>query len=113
MNAGEATGGGRRRRPPFAGVVLIALGALFLAGTLGALDVGALIRRWWPAVLVLVGLERLLLEPSHRSGGITLIAIGAGLLAFSLGGLPWEWIGRLWPLALIGVGLWIVFRPRR
>jgi len=105
--------GGRRRRPPFAGLLLIALGALFLAGTFGAIDVGALIRRWWPLVLVLVGAERVLLAEHHRTGGLTLIAIGAVLLFFSLGVLPWEWIGRLWPLVLIGFGLWLTVRGRR
>jgi lia operon protein LiaF len=103
----------RPHRPPIAGILLIALGALFVAGTLGAFDVGRLIRRWWPAVLVLVGLERLLLAAHHRVGGITLVAMGAYLLAFSLGLLPWEWAGRFWPLALIALGAWLLLRPRR
>lgn len=101
-----------RGRPPFAGLLLIALGALFLAGTLGAVDVGRLIRHWWPLVLVLVGAERLMIEGRHRTGGFTLIAIGALLLVFSLGALPWDWIGRFWPLLLIGFGLWLTLRPR-
>jgi hypothetical protein len=109
----SGTGGGSPRHPPFAGLLLIALGALFLAGTLGAVDVGTLIRRWWPLVLVLVGAERLLLAAHHRTGGLTLMAIGAALLAFSLGAMPWDRIGRFWPLALIGLGLWLVLRPRR
>jgi lia operon protein LiaF len=104
---------GASRRPPFAGLLLIALGGLFLAGTLGAIDIGGLIRRWWPALLVLVGLERLLLASSHHAGGITLIAIGSVMLAFTLGGLPWDWIGRFWPVILIVVGLWIVLKSRR
>jgi len=106
-------GHGPGKRPPFAGLLLIALGALFLAGTLGAIDVGTLIRHWWPLVLVLVGAERVLLAENHRTGGLTLIAIGAVLLFFSLGMLPWEWIGRLWPLVLIGFGLWLTVRGRR
>jgi hypothetical protein len=104
---------GASRRPPFAGLLLIALGALFLAGTLGAIDVGGLIRRWWPALLVVVGLERVLLAASHTAGGITLIVIGSVLLVFTLGGVPWDWIGRFWPVLLIAIGLWIVLKPRR
>jgi hypothetical protein len=113
MHATESQGGTGRGRPPFAGLLLIALGALFLAGTLGALEVGTLIRRWWPLVLVLVGAERVLLAAHHRTGGLTIMAIGAGLLAFTLGAVPWHWIGRFWPLLLIGLGLWLVLRPRR
>lgn len=107
----SAADGGRR--PPFAGLLLIALGALFLAGTLGAIDIGDLIRRWWPLMLIVVGFERLLLASHHRTGGLTVMAIGAVLLAFTLGVLPWFWIGRYWPLLLIALGLWLVLRPRR
>lgn len=113
MNESGSDAGTGRGRPPFAGIMLIAVGALFLAGTLGTIDVGTLIRRWWPLVLVLVGVERLLLAPHHRTGGFTVMAIGAALLAFTLGAVPWHWIGRFWPLLLIGLGLWLVLRPRR
>jgi len=112
MNDSDS-GNARGQRPPIAGLLLIALGALFLAGTLGAIDVGLLIRRWWPLVLILVGAERLLLAPHHRTGGLTLVGIGAALLVFSLGVLPWDWIGRLWPVLLIGFGLWLTLRGRR
>ena len=113
MHEIDSTGGSGRGRPPFAGLLLIALGALFLAGTLGTIDVGTLIRRWWPLVLVIVGVERLLLAPHHRTGGFTVLAIGAVLLAFTLGAVSWQWIGRFWPVLLIGFGLWLVLRPRR
>ncbi len=55
------------------GIVLIAVGALFLADTLsgGRVDAGALVGQWWPLLIVLVGVA-ILLEaawPSRREAG--------------------------------------------
>lgn len=100
------------RRPPFAGLLLIALGVLFLLGSLGLVDAAGWIAAWWPALLMVVGLERWR-SAGARIAGLALIAAGALLLPFTLGLVPWEIAGRLWPVVLIAVGLWIVFRPRR
>lgn len=42
-------------------VVLIVLGALFLLNNLGftQISLGALISKWWPAILILVGVSML------------------------------------------------------
>jgi hypothetical protein len=47
-----------RSGPIFWGLVLIGLGALFLAQQLsnGRFDAGEFLRRWWPVLLVLLGL---------------------------------------------------------
>jgi cytochrome c biogenesis protein CcdA len=43
-------------------VVLIILGVLFLLNNLGVtqISLGALISKWWPAILILVGISMLL-----------------------------------------------------
>jgi Na+/H+ antiporter NhaA len=44
---------------------------------------------------------------STPTGAIVLIALG---VIFLLGNLNWLRVGRLWPLVLIGVGLWIAYK---
>ena len=45
------------RKPIFAPLVLIVLGALFLLSNLGVLPhLGPLFARWWPLILIAVGL---------------------------------------------------------
>jgi len=104
---------GSRGRVPFSGILLITLGVLFLAGTLGWIDAGELIERWWPALFIVIGLEQILNAPRARVSGALLVAIGAIMLAFTLARLPWHVIERFWPALLIVVGLWIVFKPSR
>jgi hypothetical protein len=42
-----------------------------------------------------------------------LIVIGMVLLLQTLGVLEAEWIGRAWPLAIIGIGAWLLYRRTR
>jgi DUF4097 and DUF4098 domain-containing protein YvlB len=95
-------------RPPhrsIAGpVVLILLGGLFLAGTMGLLEIhhlGLLFARYWPALLILWGLIKLIeYEQAKRAGlpargigvgGIFLMLflISAGLIATQLARVDW------------------------
>lgn len=50
-----------------AGLILIVLGALFLANNLGYtnLSLGRLISTWWPAILIIVGVGMLLRDRRH------------------------------------------------
>ncbi|HTZ99348.1 MAG TPA: B-box zinc finger protein [Candidatus Aquilonibacter sp.] len=41
-------------------------------------------------------------------GAIVLIAIGAFFLLANLGMLEWDWFGRVWPLGLIALGVWLL-----
>ena len=56
--------------------------------------------------------EPLPIEPRHRHpfGAIVLIVIGLVLLLHTLGIFEDEWIGRAWPLILIGIGGWLLYR---
>ena len=49
----------------------------------------------------------------HPVGAIVLIAIGVLLLLNTLGVFEREWIGRVWPLFLIGMGGWLLYRRTR
>src|ERR1700722_1034351 len=55
----------------------------------------------------------LLPEPRTRrypAGAIVLIVVGGVLLLQTLGIFEDEWIGRAWPLIIIGVGVWLLYR---
>jgi Domain of unknown function (DUF5668)/B-box zinc finger len=55
-----------------------------------------------------------LLPPrKHPIGAVILIGIGLLLLLHTLGVFEDEWIGRAWPLILIGVGVWLLYSRTR
>jgi hypothetical protein len=43
------------------------------------------------------------------AGGIAVVAIGLVLLSNTLFGVPLDWIEKWWPLALVAVGLWLIY----
>ena len=49
----------------------------------------------------------------HPLGAIVLIIIGVMLLLHTLGVFEDEWISKAWPLILIGVGGWLLYRRTR
>jgi hypothetical protein len=59
--------------------------------------------------------EPLAMEPRQRHpfGAVVLIGIGLVLLLHTLGIFEDEWIGRAWPLLLIGIGVWLLYRRTR
>lgn len=44
------------------------------------------------------------------TGAIVLIALGVLFLCSNLGIFEWNWVGRMWPLILIAIGLWLAYR---
>jgi Domain of unknown function (DUF5668)/B-box zinc finger len=49
----------------------------------------------------------------HPVGAVVLIVVGAVLLLQTLGVFEDEWISRAWPLIIIGVGVWLLYRKTR
>jgi ABC-type nickel/cobalt efflux system permease component RcnA len=47
------------------------------------------------------------------TGAIILIGLGILFLFGSLGLLHHDWIAHAWPLLIIGLGIWIIFRRMR
>jgi hypothetical protein len=100
-------------RPPhrsIAGpVVLILMGILFLLGTMGIMDIhhlGSLFARFWPALLILWGVLKLIeYEEAKRLGQpargigvggvfLMLFLIGAGLIATQASRVDWKNLGE-------------------
>ena len=98
----------RSTRPPgmAAGLILIALGTLFLLGHMGFVDTGRL-WKFWPLIIVVVGLVKFFKERSQVGGAITIV-VGVMLQLSQLGYLQLSW-GSIWPLILIAAGIAMIW----
>lgn len=96
--------------PVVVGLVLVALGVLFLLDQAGSIDAGRLIDDWWPLVIVAIGLAQLVANP--RSPVVALIVVGFGVILLLsqldlIGRDVWNY---LWPAVLVAIGVVIIFR---
>src|SRR4051794_27546877 len=104
--------------PVIPGLILVALGALFLLNNLHVVQIRELIR-YWPVILIALGFGRLV-DSGHeglRPDGLILVVAGAAVLAVNLNFLALSY-RDLWPLLLIVLGLWMLWQrvgpaPRR
>lgn len=93
----------------FWGLLLIALGVLFLLDRMGRLDFSDLFSRFWPLILIFAGLWHIVSSRFRDlTGGLVLIIIG-GLFQLSeldiLERGAWNYI---WPLLIIFLGIWVL-----
>lgn len=110
-------------RPPWRGrrgllfpAVLIVIGLVLLLRNLGVIegDVGRLLLRLWPLLLVAIGLDslvrrRAILGPTVLIGlGAIFLLSGFGLLEWTV----WEVLTRCWPVLIIAVGLDLIVGRR-
>jgi len=97
----------------FSGLVIIAIGVIFLLANMDRLDFGDFISTYWPMILILIGISHLLTTGFRNAGvALFLIAIGAFFQLNNwgvLGGRVWAYF---WPLLIIAAGLWIIFKPK-
>lgn len=94
-------------------LVIIAVGVVFLLDHLEILDSGYAISTFWPLTLVIAGLSSLLSR--HRPGvwfGVILIALGAVFQLQQFDLLPPNVWGLVWPLLIIFLGLFLLFRKK-
>lgn len=89
------------------GIFFVIHGLLLAADNLGALVAGDYLR-YWPAVILLVGIYKIW-EPGRQLAGGILIGIGAVMLAANAGWIRFS-LFDLWPLLLIAGGVVIVAR---
>jgi len=92
----------------FWGLFLVAAGTFLLLGRLGIADFSWTMRRYWPLIVVIVGVSKLL----HRRsvwGGLWLITIGVWLQAVTLHFHRFTYESS-WPLLLVVLGAGIIVR---
>lgn len=104
---------GERTGRFFWGLVLIIVGTLFLLDQLNVADAGDIFARYWPAILIAVGLW-ILVRSGFRDilAGFLFVGIGTLFLLNNLEILGQDAWDYAWPLAIILLGLWLIFRPR-
>jgi predicted membrane protein len=91
------------------GLVVILIGALLLVDSLDILDTGGVFR-WWPSLLVIFGVWRLIANRFTRIiGPVVLVSIGVLLQLLFLG----YDVGDLWPVALILLGVMLLIGGSR
>jgi len=92
------------------GLVLVAIGALFLLANFTNFGVG--VGRWWPAILIVVGLVDLLSNRRRWFRGASTLVIGALFLGDTLGVWNVRW-GLLWPIPLLVIGVAVILGATR
>ena len=104
-----------KARPEFPiwGVLLVLLGALFLAAQNGQIQLLAFIQRWWPIVPIAIGGTMMVNERRVFSPGITPVLIGGFVLFFTLRVLRWEMFLKIWPIVLVAGGVSVLIGARR
>ena len=87
------------------GLILVAIGVLFLLGNLHIVR-GTDWISYWPVIPIVIGLVQLVdsTSSSGRIGGGVMLVVGGLFLADNLGYINFP-IWDLWPLILIGVGV--------
>ncbi|MBU4446537.1 cell wall-active antibiotics response protein [bacterium] len=90
------------------GLALIILGVIFLSDTFHIIRFGRLISRWWPVILIIIGVTKL--SGKDSKGGWILIIVGIIFQLTMLHIVSWHFIGRLWPVILIIIGIGILLK---
>ena len=87
------------------GVILIALGFLFLADKFDLINFRWFFRTWWPTLFILFGVLQLINRPQRPVGGLILLTLGVIFQIDRLDYFPWWNMHRLWPVILIVIGV--------
>lgn len=92
------------------GLVVAAIGVLYLLDAAGALDAGKAIDHWWPLIIVAAGLLTLAERPPAVVRGSILTGIGVVILLFTTHLLEKDAWSYVWPALLVLAGLLIIAR---
>ena len=92
------------------GLVIVAVGGLYLLESAGVLDAGETIGDWWPSVIVLAGLLTLAERPPAVTRALILVAIGVVGLLFSTDVFDESAWAYVWPAAVVVAGLLVLTR---
>jgi len=97
------------------GLILVVLGIIFLVNQISSFDYdfGEFLAKWWPMILIIIGLRKITTPGEPRfGGGFIIFIIGLFFQLINLDILRWHYINYLWPLILILIGLRFLFGGR-
>lgn len=92
------------------GIAVLAVGAALLLDALNIVNTSSLLSNWWPSLIILGGVAMLVSDTRNYLWALLVIIVGAATQLRVLGYVdvnPWQ---VFWPLALIMIGLSIIFR---
>jgi len=95
------------------GIILLAIGSIFLLDNLGYVSAGRFFA-FWPLIPIAIGVAKIV-KPESRFWGAMFVIFGIFLLLNQLGVAHFGW-GQLWPLLLICAGvsaMWSGLQARR
>ena len=92
------------------GLVVIAVGALYLLESADVLDAGAVIDDWWPAVIIAIGLFQVIERSHGMLAPLLLMAGGTLVLLVTTGAVEGDVWSYVWPAALIVMGIVAIAR---
>lgn len=95
------------------GLVLVALGMLFLLERAGVLDARTALEQWWPVALIALGVAQLVERPRGLTGPLVLMGAGIVLLLFTLGIMEGPVWRVIWPVLLVVAGVAVIIRTVR
>lgn len=102
------------------GLILIAIGLIMLFNYLGYTDIRVMdiLFSYWPLILIYIGIK-MLFDRSSKSEiiiGALLCFLGLGLLGDNLNVFRFDigyFIGLIWPVAMILIGLSLMYNPKQ
>ncbi len=92
------------------GTAFVALGTVFLLDQAGTVDAGAVIGDWWPVLFLVAAVFDLVSRPPRPVSAAVSAVVGVGLLAATTGVVDASVWGLVWPLAIVVLGVWLLFR---
>jgi predicted membrane protein len=96
-----------------AGSAIVIVGIGLLLDEFGHFEFGQVVSTWWPLIIVLAGVVRLIQSPSKWVGSVVLIVWGSLVQLNIFDYLPGGFWGAFWPVALIIAGLSILFNAKK
>lgn len=92
------------------GLIVLAVGVLFLLHTLDVMRFGE-VRVYWP-LLVIAGGVYWVLDPKSRAVGIVAVLVGVAFQASNLGFIKIGDLFQFWPLILVALGIHLLLHEK-